>query len=138
MMSAIIDGHTHIGLQTFLEKPIPDEKLQRPAFQDRMENSIESLIEAMDVNAVDRAVTFGYPLEEVDRVCANNYVLQAHRAHPSRIIPFALVDDNVDYWLKQGVQGFKQQNMLYAPECFDLPRAYQIMAEAGIPMLILK
>lgn len=132
----VIDSHTHIGLETFLAEPIPPEKRSRPAFQDRMENAIEDLIARMDANGVQKAIAFGFPLKEIDRIQANDYVVAAYRAYPDRIIPFALVGDDVDDWLTKGVMGFKQQNILYAPERFDLIRAYCVMAEAGVPMLI--
>ncbi|MCB9452902.1 MAG: amidohydrolase [Anaerolineaceae bacterium] len=132
----VIDSHTHIGLETFLAEPIPQEKRSRPAFQDRMENAFEDLIARMDANGVQKAIAFGFPLKEIDRIQANDYVLAAQRAYPDRIIPFALVGDDVEDWLQQGARGFKQQNILYAPERFDLIRAYSIMAEAGVPMLI--
>ncbi len=135
-MAEIIDSHTHIGLDSFLAEPIPAEKLKRPAFQDRMFNTFDTLIARLDTNGVQKAIAFGFPLKEIDRAQANEYVLAAYRAYPDRIIPFALVGDDVEDWLRQGAMGFKQQNILYAPERFDLIRAYHIMAEAGVPMLI--
>ncbi|MCA9906123.1 MAG: amidohydrolase [Anaerolineae bacterium] len=132
----IIDCHVHIGLPNMLARPIPPEKLARPAFQDRMENSVENQLAQMDANGVDTAIVFGFPLEEIDRARANEYVLQAAQDHPGRFIPFMLVGDDTEYWLERGAQGFKQQNILYAPERFDLMRAYAVMAEAGVPMLI--
>ncbi|MCI0475118.1 MAG: amidohydrolase [Anaerolineales bacterium] len=132
----IIDAHTHIGLKSFIVKPISEEKRTRPAFQDKMEASIEELIARMDANGVTRAVTFAYPLEEVDAVVANEYVLDAARAYPDRIIPFALVGDDIETWVKRGVRGFKEQDILQAPERFDLPRAYRAIADAGLPLLI--
>lgn len=132
----IIDCHVHIGLSSMLARPIPPEKLARPAFQDRMENSVENQLAQMAANGVDKAIVFGFPLEEVDRVQANEYVLRATQDYPERFIPFMLVGDDTDYWLKRGARGFKQQNILYKPERFDLMRAYAIMAEAGAPMLI--
>ena len=132
----IIDSHVHIGLASALARPIPPEKLARPAFRDQMANSVENQLLRMDANGVDTAVVFGFPLEEVDRIAANDYVLEAARQYPSRLIPFMLVGDDTEYWLERGAKGFKQQNILYAPERFDLLRAYAVMAEAGVPMLI--
>lgn len=136
MPARIVDSHTHIGLESFLAEPIPPEKRARPAFQDRMEATIARLIAVMDANAVDRAVTFGFPLKEIDRLQANAYVLEAARQFPQRIIPFALLGDDTEDWLKRGMRGFKQQNILYAPERFDVFRAYHVIAEAGVPVLI--
>jgi len=132
----VIDSHVHIGLESFFSEPISEERRNRPAFQDRMENSIANQIATMDANKVDRAIVFGFPLKEVDRVQANDYVLDAYHTYPDRIIPFGLVGDDTKYWLQKGMMGFKQQNILYAPERFNLIRAYQTMAEAGVPMLI--
>lgn len=132
----IIDCHVHIGTEDLLARPIPPDKRARPAFRDRMHNTVENQLARMDENGVDRAVVFGFPLEEVDRVRANEYVLQAAQAYPQRLIPFMLVGDDTEHWLKRGARGFKQQNILYAPERFDLLRAYAAMAEAGAPMLI--
>lgn len=132
----IIDCHVHIGTEDLLARPIPPEKRARPAFRDRMRNTVENQLARMDENGVARAVVFGFPLEEIDRVRANEYVLQATRDYPQRFIPFMLVGDDTEYWLQRGAQGFKQQNILYAPERFDLMRAYAVIAEAGAPMLI--
>ncbi|MBI5302649.1 MAG: amidohydrolase [Chloroflexi bacterium] len=135
-MPTVIDTHTHIGLASFITKPISEEKLKRPAFRDPMENSIKNLIARMDANGVTRAVTFAYPLEEVDAVMANEYVFAAQRAYPARIIPFALIGDDVERWAKAGARGFKEQDILQAPERFNLKRAYAMVAETGKPLLL--
>ncbi len=116
--------------------PIPPEKLARPAFRDPLENRVEDLIARLDANGVSRAVAFAYPLEEVDASEANRYVLEAHRAFPERIYPFALIGDDADYWLREGVRGFKQHAILQRPERFDLTRAYRTIREGGVPLII--
>lgn len=135
-MPSMLDSHTHIGLSDFLAEPIAPERLSRPALRDPLENRVEDLIARMDAHGIARAIAFGYPIKEIDRVRANEYVLDAARRYPGRIIPFMLVGDDVPEWLARGARGFKQQNILYAPERFDLPRAYRQIAEAGVPMLI--
>lgn len=135
-MPAILDSHTHIGLESFLAEPIPEAKRSRPAFKDAMENPVERLIARMDANGVQQAIAFGFPLKEIDRIQANDYVLTAQQTCPGRIIPFMLVGDDTEYWLTRGVMGFKQQDILYESSRFDLLRAYHTMAEAGVPMLI--
>lgn len=132
----IFDAHVHIGLPEFVVKPISREKLRRPAFRDRMENAVDSQLKRMDASGVDRAVVFGFPLAEVDRCAANEYVLAAVARHPDRFVPFMLVGDDTQEWLERGARGFKQQDILYDSGRFDLPRAYAVMAEAGVPMLI--
>ncbi len=64
-MATIIDAHTHLGLEKFIVKRIPDEKRKRPAFRDPMEHRLERLLAQMDRNGVARAVAFPMPLEEV-------------------------------------------------------------------------
>lgn len=53
---------------------------------------VEDLISAMDRDGVDRAVVFGFAFNDLGlcRLC-NDYVLEAARAHPDRLIPFAVV-----------------------------------------------
>lgn len=131
-----IDAHTHLGLEAFIVKEIPPEKLQMPAFRDPMENRVEKLITRMDANGIDKAITFPYPLEEVDAFAANTYVMEAYRAYPDRIIPFVLVGDDVEYWLGQGARGFKQHGLLQTPDRFDMMRAYRVIAESRVPIII--
>jgi len=55
---------------------------------------------------------------------------------PERIIPFALVGDDVETWVARGAWGFKEQDILQTPERFNLPRAYRAIAGAGLPLLL--
>ncbi|PKL08431.1 MAG: hypothetical protein CVV51_08970 [Spirochaetae bacterium HGW-Spirochaetae-7] len=130
----VIDAHTHLGLESFVVRPISEEKKKKPAFRDRMENTVAALIAVLDRNGVDAAVAFPFPLAEVDAVQANDYVLSACRTHPGRIIPFALVGDDVADWITRGARGFKQ-HFLLEPERFDLGRIYPAIAEAGLPLI---
>ncbi|MCX7829262.1 MAG: amidohydrolase family protein [Thermanaerothrix sp.] len=54
--------------------------------------SFEELVEAMDRDGVDRAVAFGFAFKDLGlcRLC-NDYVLEAARAYPDRIVPMAVV-----------------------------------------------
>ncbi|WP_341271036.1 hypothetical protein [Thermanaerovibrio acidaminovorans] len=60
---------------------------------------VEDLISAMDRDGVDRAVVFGFAFNDLGlcRLC-NDYVLEAARAHPDRLIPFAVVPPCVVGW----------------------------------------
>lgn len=130
----VIDAHTHLGLEAFIVRPISEEKKKKPAFRDRMENESIALLAALDRNGVDAAVAFPFPLSEVDAESANSYVLEAARSHAGRIIPFALVGDDVATWIARGARGFKQ-HFLLEPERFDLARIYPAIAEAGLPLV---
>lgn len=132
----VLDAHTHLGLESFIIRPIPEEKKKCPAFQDRMELEVDDLIRRMNSVCAVQAVAFPFPLEEVDADIANRYVLDAAKVHPNRIIPFALVEEEIERWLVLGVKGFKQHAGLQSPERFNLANAYRTMAEAGVPLII--
>ena len=53
--SLVIDAHTHLGLEEFIVSEIPEEKLRLPAFQERQEHRVDTLVSAMDRNGVSRA-----------------------------------------------------------------------------------
>ena len=130
----IIDGHTHLGLESFIVKVIPDWKLRKPAFQVKMENTPENLIPSMDRAGVNRSVVFPFPLEEVDSVQANSYVLEQSREYPDRFIPFALLDSEPERWIDEGCFGFKQ-HFLLAPERFDPKQIYRTIEHSKRPLV---
>ncbi len=130
----IIDGHTHLGLESFIVDEIPEWKLKKPAFQVRMENTAEVLLASMDRSNITKSVVFPFPLEEVDSIQANSYVLDNCRRYPGRFIPFSLLDDEPDRWIEQGTRGFKQ-HFLLAPERFNAIEVYRIIERSGLPLV---
>ena len=134
-MYQIVDSHTHIGLKSFLCRPLPEEKLKKPAFQDSLENSIESLIVQMAANHISQAVAFPYPLDEIDFDLANEYVIQAYQLYPKKIIPFVLINSHLEQWIKKGARGIKQQDILLSPQQFDVDKIYPIISEKKIPII---
>lgn len=130
----VIDAHTHIGLAEFVVRPISPEKLKKPAFQDKMTQTPDELLASLDLNGIEKAVVFPFPLSEADAEKANGYVLEAWRKHGERIIPFALVDDEPLRWASSGFRGFKQ-HFLLEPERFDSKRIYREIASTGLPLM---
>lgn len=130
----IIDAHTHLGLESFIVRKIPDWKLKKPAFQVKMENKIDVLIKTMDKSCIDKSVVFPFPLEEVDSALANEYVLSNALKFPTRIIPFALLDHEPERWIKSGARGFKQ-HFLLAPERFNYSEVYSVMERYRVPLI---
>ncbi len=130
----IIDAHTHIGLAEFVVRPIPPEKLAKPAFQDKMTQTEEELAASMDLNGVEKAVVFPFPLAEADAEKANSYVLEAWKKRKERIIPFALVDDEPLRWAELGFRGYKQ-HFLLEPERFEAKRIYREIESTGMPLV---
>lgn len=131
-----VDFHTHIGLKSFLARSIPAEKLVKPAFRDSLENTYQTLIAHMEQNSLHQAVIFAFPLAEIDPQRSNAYVLEAAYTYPERLIPFALVGNDADHWLKRGIKGFKQHNILQDLKQINLKHVYNTIAEAGVPLLV--
>lgn len=130
----IVDAHTHLGLESFIVREIPEWKKRKPAFSVKMENSPERLLSLMDRSGVDRSVSFPFPLEEVDPTLANSYVVSAAREYPERIIPFVLIDEEPERWISAGAKGFKQ-HFLLAPERYPLSRVYRQVEASGFPLI---
>jgi predicted TIM-barrel fold metal-dependent hydrolase len=94
----IIDFHTHITAPEIIDRR--DEYLVRDAwFRDLYANpkarlsSAEDLIAAMDRDAVDQAVVFGFGWRDMD-LCRrdNDYVIESVARYPERLIGFAIVN----------------------------------------------
>ena len=134
MSLRIIDGHTHLGLESFIVDEIPAWKLKKPAFQVKMENTPEALIASMEKSGISMSVAFPFPLEEVDSVQANTYVLDQSRLNPERFIPFSLLDSEPERWIEQGTKGFKQ-HFLLAPDRFDPLNVYRAIERSKCPLI---
>jgi len=93
-----IDVHTHI----FPPEIVNDRSrffAGEPIFKQLYDSSkaklatVESLLEVMDQDEVDRAVAFGFPWED-GRISVrhNDYVLECASRHPQRLIPLGCVN----------------------------------------------
>ncbi len=94
----IVDAHTHIfppdlirGRERYLERDAWFGRLYANP-KARMATA-EDLVGTMDASAVDVAVTFGFAWADPG-LCrlANDYVAEAVRAHPGRLVGFAVVN----------------------------------------------
>ena len=130
----IVDAHTHLGLESFIVRELPEWKKKKPAFSVKMENSPERLLSLMERSGVDKAVSFPFPLEEVDSAEANNFVLSAAQEYPEKIIPFVLIDQEPERWIDGGTKGFKQ-HFLLAPERYPLSQVYRRVEASGLPLI---
>lgn len=94
----IIDFHTHITAPEIIARR-HEFCVQDAWFRDLYSNpkarlsSAEELVAAMDRASVDRAVTFGFGWREMD-LCRrdNDYVMEAVRRYPDRLIGFCIVN----------------------------------------------
>jgi len=94
----IVDVHTHIFPPEIIRER--ERYLARDAWFGRLYANpaarlagAEDLVEAMDAAGVDVAVTFGFGWAD-QGLCrlANDYVAEAVRAHPGRLVGFAVVN----------------------------------------------
>lgn len=90
----IVDFHTHIFPPEVIERRSEFSK-KDSCFDHIYGNpsarmvSAEGLVTALDEEGVDKAVVFGFPWKD-SGLCrlANDYLLEAKRRHPDRILPF--------------------------------------------------
>jgi uncharacterized protein len=94
----IIDFHTHIvapavrkNRQNYFYNE-PGFKLLYESEKSRLAGA-EDIVAVMDEQGVDRAVVFGFPWKHMDHIRENNdYVVEALRKFPDRLIGFCCVD----------------------------------------------
>ena len=149
----IIDVHTHIFPEQVMENREAYFKGE-PAFE-LLYNSPKAklagasdIVSAMDSQGVERSVVFGFPWKEI-ATCRmhNDYILQAVRNFPDRLIGFCCIDPahpdaaaEAHRCLKQGLSGlgelafydsgFTQASLQQLTPLMDLCR------EADLPVLI--
>lgn len=98
----------------------------------------ESVIQEMDATGVDQSVIFGFAYRD-QALCreANDYVLEAAKAHPDRFIPFACVSPEepgavaeLERCLDAGMRGCGE--LFPDGQCFDLVDSPGLEAVAGV------
>ncbi len=108
----------------------------------------EALLQTMDAQGVDKAVVFGFPWRKKSNFRLNNdYVLEAARNHPDRLIPFCCLypghpsaEEEVRRCLSLGARGVGEV-AFYACGLEDearrqLARLASVCEEAGCPLLL--
>jgi len=131
----IIDAHTHIGLDCFQKRENLEEIANIPAARDKFENRIEDFVVRMNQNGIDKSIVFPFPAPGVDIDAANRYILDSYQQYPNQIIPFVLLDENIEYWLKLGVRGFKYHSGLMPIPDISLRHYCQVISEAKVPLM---
>ena len=148
----IIDFHTHIfppDLCAHRERHLDRDRWFRTLYGDpkaRMATA-EDLIAAMDEAGVDMAVTFGFAWAD-EGLCRehNDYVLDAVRRYPGRLIGFAVVQPlagpqalaDADWGLNRGLRGIGElmpdgQGFTWDDDAVQ--PFVQFVAERGVPLL---
>jgi len=135
----IVDAHTHIFPPSIREDRSRFFSLE-PAFRmlyDSPKASMvgtEDLIEAMNQNHVDRAVTFGFPWHSLSTAkMANDYVLEAMERFPERITGFACLypgvngaQKEIERCIKAGMKGVGE--LAFYLEGMDAKQMIEAMA----------
>ena len=124
----IIDAHTHIfppDVRADRAKfAVPEEAAFTAVYSDPKARlvGVEDLIQMMDEEGVDQAVTFGFPWTGQDTARAHNdYILEAQTRYPDRIIGLACFDplqpwavDEARRSLESGLSGLGELAVYYS------------------------
>lgn len=125
----IIDSHIHVGLQSFC---LP----QQEGLPYELCNAYGDIIALMDRHGVDQAVILPIPHRSVNVKRSNEYVYEAYRSFPERLIPFCRIDDGLEKNLSMGFQGVKLHLFYEELEISALRKELQLIEDAGIPLLL--
>ena len=149
----IIDFHTHIfpgDIRNHREKYFPDEPDFKLLYSSPKSRAVgaAALIDAMDQQAVDKSVVFGFPWKNFATLQRhNNYILRAVAAYPDRLIGFCCLDpthekalSEAERCLKGGFSGvgelaFYQSEL--TPELLNrIDPLMTFCREKGLPVLM--
>ncbi len=125
----IIDSHIHVGLQSFC---LPQEA----GLPYELCNTYGDTVALMDRHGVDQAVIMPIPHCSVNVKRSNEYVYEAYRSFPERLIPFCRIDDELDKNLSMGFQGVKLHLLYEKLEMKTLRKELQLIEDAGVPLLL--
>lgn len=152
-MSQIIDCHVHICPREVRQKRdqfLKNEPEFAAIYQDPRAKLITAseLIESMDQERVATSVVFGFPWRQEKNFRLNNdYVLDAAKRFPGRLLPFCCLDpthslaiQEVKHCLEQGARGvgelaFYKQGLDQEAIAAVTPIAARLQ-EAGLPILL--
>lgn len=109
--------------------------------------SPDNLIASMDKDGLSKAIIFGLPSDEGNTRLVNDLIFQYCSYSPTRLIPFAILDDNlnVSQAAKKGFRGFKEhvyaqrilrgRNGKEALATNKRKRLYAAVAEHQLPLI---
>jgi predicted TIM-barrel fold metal-dependent hydrolase len=150
----IIDAHTHISppeIRNNREKFFEGEDNFRLLYEDPRSMLIGAaeLVNELDSWSADKAVSFGFPWSDAGKeVLCNDYVLEAGRRFPERIIPFACVNplrgksaiQEARRCLEAGAKGVGEvatyHDGMGAGVREKIAPLAELCADAGVPLLL--
>lgn len=125
----LIDTHIHIGKSSFCN-------MKNSEFNYNLCSTYEEVIELMDANGIEKAVVLPIPHRDYNIVKTNNYVMEAHRKNPDRLIPFCRIDEHLEENLNNGFMGVKLHLLYEDIEIKKIKRELQIIEDACVPLII--
>lgn len=140
----IIDCHNHLHFKKWLAKDYPENDFIVNTYCHRNFGE-QDILKNMEEAGIDKTIVFPMPSKYIDLETANNYVLEQSRLHP-QIIPFAIIDNKPEYWIKKGAKGFKEH--VYGQWTFrdkktrlptfgqEFKETYKFMEEKGLPLIL--
>ncbi len=149
----IIDAHVHIcpdEVRKNREKFLDNEPEFAVIYKDPKAKliGVEELIANMDEDGVQKSVVFGFPWRnEANYRLNNDYVLDAHKRYPDRIIPFCCfsleaknIEKEAERCLSLGAKGvgevaFYTKDLGKMERCI-LGRLAKLCRDQGVPILL--
>jgi len=138
----IIDAHCHIHRVDWVRA----EKSNDFIISNFNYEASEEIILANMVEAgLDSTVIFPLPSVEIDLEMANRYTVEVANNYTGRLIPFTIIDDKPQYWVEQGVKGFKEHTFgqriqkdrsgrnMFSQKFKD---TYRFMEKHGLPLML--
>lgn len=138
----IIDFHTHIFPPKVIENK--EDYLQRDEWFKLLYSdprakmaSAEELIAEMDSSGVDKAVVFGFAWADMG-LCqeANDYVIEAVRRYPKRLIGFSVVNPRAEHQMVQEIERCTGEGMRGVGELMPDGQGFSLDDETTMTPLI--
>ncbi|KUO50219.1 MAG: hypothetical protein APF76_10930 [Desulfitibacter sp. BRH_c19] len=138
----VIDVHCHIHRQGWVKVKKSNDFIIRNF---NYEADEEVILANMEEGSIASTIIFPLPSVEIDIEAGNRYAVEAARKHTGRFIPFTVVDDKPQYWVEQGVKGFKEhtfgqriQKDYAGRNIFSqrFKKTYRFMEKHGLPLLL--
>jgi len=103
------------------------------------------ILSNMEEAGIDQTIIFPLPSIGVDLEKSNHYTVDIANKYPDKLIPFTVIDNKPEYWLKKGAKGFKEHsfgqriqkdnkgNDIFSQK---FKNTYKFMEEKQLPLLL--
>ncbi|MDR2116215.1 MAG: GNAT family N-acetyltransferase [Planctomycetaceae bacterium] len=125
----IIDSHVHLGVHSHCETDGNNLPFD-------LYNGESVFVKTMDAVGVERAIVFPITHREFNVVRSNEYILDAYRKHPDKLIPFCRIDENLKNNLEQGFKGAKLHLVYEDLKIKDIHTALKLLEDRNVPLLL--